>query len=88
MRDDRGVMRKVPRFFWTTEPNGYTDGDGLDQICIDRLTGKVVVRYDLGDPANYNPDYGGLSRSEYLERKKFDPSERMRLSDCQDRSGL
>lgn len=80
--------RMVARFFWTTEPNGYTDGEGLDQICIDRLTGDVVVRYDLGDPANYHPEYGGWSHSEYLERKKFDPRERVRLGDCKDRCGL
>lgn len=80
--------RMVSRFFWTTEPNGYTDGEGLDQICIDRMSGHVVVRYDLGDPANYDPNYGGRSRAEYLERKKFEPQERVRIGDCKDRCGL
>lgn len=61
----------------TTEPRvvaRYTwDVDHEDQICIDRATGKEVVRYDLGDPANYAPSYGGWSKREWLERKGLDP---------------
>ena len=70
-------MATVRRFHWTTEPNGYTDGEGLDEICIDRMTGKVIIRYDLGDPANYAHSHGGTSRSEKLERMKLDPRERI-----------
>ena len=57
--------RVVARYQW--------DQDDDDAFCIDRATGKVVVRYDLGDPANYAPSYGGWSKREWLERKGLDP---------------
>lgn len=57
--------RVVARYQW--------DADDYDQFCIDRATGKEVVRYDLGDPANYAPSYGGWSKREWLERKGLDP---------------
>jgi hypothetical protein len=34
----------VRRFEWRI--------DDEDEFCVDRLTGREVVRYDLGDPAN------------------------------------
>lgn len=55
----------VARFVW--------DQDDEDEFCIDRATGKTVVRYDLGDPANYSPAYGGWSKDEWLEKKGLDP---------------
>lgn len=70
------LSKTVSRFQWLIDDNAYGDRD-YDQVCIDRRTGQIVVRYDLGDPANYDPNYGGWSRSEYLERKGFDPTERM-----------
>lgn len=72
--------RLVRRYDWDQEcvHRGY-DYDDYDQICIDRLTGKVVVRYDLGDPANYSPAYGGWSKSEWLERKGLDPDEEIEI---------
>lgn len=71
------INEPIPRFVWSQE------GDGeyvCDAICTDRLTGKVVVRYDMGDPANHDPAYGGWSKREYLEHKKLDPDEEIELA--------
>lgn len=65
-----------PRFVWHT--HNYYDGiERSDAVCVDQATGKEVVRYDLGDPANWHSEYGGWSHDEYLERKGFDPNERI-----------
>jgi hypothetical protein len=48
--------------------------------CVDLLTGKEVCRYDLGDPADYDPNYGGHTEREMLEMKGFDPDERLPLT--------
>lgn len=69
-------MSKIERYVWSI--GGYEDED---QICIDRLTGQVIVRYDLGDPANYNPAYGGWSKDEYLEHQNRDPRAEIGISE-------
>lgn len=64
------------RYVWTTEPSIYGHHeDDKDHVCRDRLTGKVVVRYDWGDPANWSSEYGAPSDREYLSRKGLDPDE-------------
>lgn len=73
----------IPRFVWSIHEYGCgRDGDytDADQICTDRLTGQVVVRYDLGDPANYAESHGGWSKDEYLSRKGFVPDEEIEIS--------
>lgn len=62
---DLATIDVVARFVW--------DQDDEDEFCIDRATGKTVIRYDLGDPANYSPTYGGWSKDEWLENKGLDP---------------
>ena len=47
--------------------------------CIDNKTGKVVVQYDCGDPADWNPEYGGETRAEMLEGRGFDPLEKYEI---------
>jgi len=59
--------RVVARYKWDI------DDEAEEEFCIDRATGKEVVRYDLGDPANYAPSYGGWSKREWLERKGLAP---------------
>lgn len=83
MSDDQ-EPQLVSRFHWKIEEynTAYDDDIGeADQVCIDRLTGLEVVRYDLGDPANYAPSHGGWSKREYLERKGFDPDEEIAVKD-------
>lgn len=53
-----------------------------DRVCTDRLTGMEVFRYDLGDPANWNAEYGGISDDERFQRRKLDRRERIRIEDC------
>lgn len=75
---------KVLRYVWSEQGSGPMDEDGfcdMDAICTDRKTGKVIVRYDLGDPANYAPSHGGWSKNEYLERKKLDPNEEIDIDE-------
>lgn len=74
------AKRTVPRYSWRVVGSLYGHEDDEDQICVDQLTGEVIVRYDLGDPANYHPEYGGLSKGEYLERQGRDPKERIDAS--------
>lgn len=69
-------MSKIERYVWSI--SGYDDED---QICTDRLTREVIVRYDLGDPANYNPAYGGWSKDEYLEHQNRDPRAEIDISE-------
>jgi len=68
-------MGNIARYAWSQDVDDrFDDGpEWADEICVDRLTGEVIVRYDLGDPANYNPAYGGWSKDEYLENQKRDP---------------
>lgn len=58
-------------------PDDYT----YDILWVDRLTGKVVFRYDGADPANTNPYYGGLSDEQMFERKGLDIWAEISLTD-------
>lgn len=60
----------IARFAWKID-TGWDD-EICDEVCIDRLTGQEVVRYDAGDPANHHPAYGGWSKNEYLVRAGCD----------------
>lgn len=75
----------IARFVWSVHEYGGDDEFGFsadcDQICTDRLTGQVVVRYDLGDPANYAASHGGWSHEEWLRQKGFDPDAEIPLGD-------
>jgi len=44
----------------------FEDDRTYDIVWTDRLTGKVVLRYDGADPANTNPAYGAKTDAEYL----------------------
>lgn len=58
-------------------------GDNYDAVCIDTLTGKEVYRYDMGDPANTNPECGGMSQNDMLLEKGLDPHEKgWRIKSC------
>jgi hypothetical protein len=73
----------IHRFVWSIQECNFGDDDfggDADQICTDRLTDQVVVRYDLGDPANYAASHGGWSKDEYLSRKGFVPDEEIEIS--------
>lgn len=73
-------LQLVSRFVWSIdEYEGYY-GEEADQICVDRLTGQEVVRYDLGDPANYAASHGGWSKDEYLLNKGLIPDEEIDIS--------
>ena len=50
--------------------------------CIDLKTGGCVCQYDLGDPADWNPEYGGESQSDMLRNQGLDPSETIPLSEA------
>lgn len=50
------------------EPDDYT----CDCIWKDRLTGDVVLRYDVGDPANTSAAYGAPSDQERFARRDLD----------------
>ena len=74
--------RKYPLRYkvWIDE---YYDGiEVTEQVCTDRLTGKTIFRYDLGDPANYCSSHGGISDTERFENRKLDRYERVRIEDC------
>lgn len=68
--------RTIRRFQWQNNVENRW-GNFDDAICVDMKTGKIVCRYDLGDPADWNPDYGGQSRSEMLWSRGLDPNERI-----------
>jgi hypothetical protein len=67
---------------WVDEDPRDWDSTFCDQVCTDRVTGQEVFRYDLGDPANYNPEYGGYSDTERFERRGLKRSERVCVDDC------
>ncbi|MHB1086752.1 MAG: hypothetical protein ACYCZ0_03325 [Minisyncoccota bacterium] len=69
------MMSKIARYAWSEDVDDRFDEapQWADTICTDRLTGEVIVRYDMGDPANYNPAYGGWSKDQYLEEQNRDP---------------
>lgn len=75
-------MGNIARYAWSRDVDDrFDDGpEWHDEICVDRLTGEVIVRYDMGDPANYNPAYGGWSKDEYLENQGRDPREEIDIS--------
>jgi hypothetical protein len=50
-------------------------GGYCDNVWIDRLTGKEVMRYDAADPANTNPYYGAEADGDILQRSGCDISE-------------
>lgn len=60
---------KTLRYEYTyDESDEYT----CDKVWIDRLTGKVVLRYDAADPANTNSYYGARPDEESFVRKGLD----------------
>jgi hypothetical protein len=67
---------------WIDEDPRDESSTFCDQVCTDRLTGKEVFRYDLGDPANNNSEYGGISDWERFERRKLNRPERVSIDDC------
>lgn len=77
MSDVEKAPLLVRRYLW--------DEDDEDAICVDRADGRVVVRYDLGDPANYSPAYGGWSKSEWLQQKGLDPDAEIETEKCRER---
>src|SRR5262249_26031203 len=59
----------VPRYIRSIDaPDEYTH----DIVYTDRLTGKVVMRYDGADPANTNPHYGARPDSECMASRGHD----------------
>lgn len=74
-------MTTIPRYIWRSVPEPGTNdpdyGPNYLMQCWDYLTGKCVVSYDLGDPANYDPNYGGWSCEQWLEARGLDPRERI-----------
>lgn len=71
----------VARYDW------QQDEDMEDEYCVDRLTGREVVRYDLGDPANYAVSHGGWSKREWLEREGLDPDAEIDIAQAAVRIG-
>lgn len=69
---NRPPPRWKRRYQWQYPDPEY---GGSTAECIDKMTGKCVCRYDLGHPADYHPDYGGLSENEMLEQRGLDPFE-------------
>jgi hypothetical protein len=65
----------IPRFVWSI------DEANEEEVCTDRLRGSEVVRYDMGDPANYAKSHGGWSKREWLEHKGLDPDAEIPLAD-------
>lgn len=55
-----------------------------DECCLDRKTNTTIISYDLGDPANYNPSYGGWSKAEYLKNVSRDPDEEIDVSESRE----
>ncbi|RVM91493.1 hypothetical protein [Sinorhizobium meliloti] len=75
---DAEAPTMIARFAWKLD-TGFDD-EICDEVCVDRLTGQEVVRYDAGDPANHNPAYGGWSKREYLARAGCDPDAEIDIS--------
>lgn len=66
---DVAQPKLVRRYVQTHDaPDQYT----YDIIWTDRLTGKVVMRYDGADPANTNPSYGAVPDETCFARKGLD----------------
>ncbi len=64
----------------------YTDECDIanicDQVWVDQLTGKEIIRYDLADPANTNSYYGAISDEEMFRRRDLDPYEVIPAADA------
>lgn len=62
----------------TYEPDDYT----YDIMWIDRTTGRSVYSYDGGDPANYNPAYGGVSDADAFAEMGLDIMDECSIGQC------
>lgn len=62
----------------THQPDDYT----YDIAWVDRLTGETVLSYDGGDPANYDPAYGGESDEDSFTRKGLAFYDEVELAKC------
>ena len=62
---------------WVDEDQHDYNSTFCDQVFTDRLTGRIVIRYDLGDPANR-----GFPEEEKFRRLGLDMRERVNLEDC------
>lgn len=67
------------RFYRTCEMLRSTH---CDRVIFDLTTGMQIIRYDLGDPANRDPDYGAITDDERLRRRGYDPMQRVALTEC------
>lgn len=63
---------KIKRYQSATDESS---ADLCDRVWVDRLTGKVVIRYDLADPANTNSYYGAESDEAMFASVGLDPYE-------------
>lgn len=71
-----GLVRRYERR--TDEPDEYT----YDILYVDRLTGKVVMRYDGADPANTSAAYGASSDEDCFKAKGLDFHEEVEVGRC------
>lgn len=76
--EDSDLVPMIRRYDVRSDPIGYEDG--CDRVIVDRLTGEEILRYDLGDPANYSPSHGGLSDKDCLETMNRDIHEEIEAS--------
>lgn len=69
----------VPRFWRGVDAPDRTT---YDIVYYDKLTGRVVLRYDGADPANTRFDYGALTDADLLKRMGLDIGELVDPSKC------
>lgn len=55
--------------------------DDCDVIWRDRKTGAVVIHYDGGDPAEWDPKRGGMSDTDRMKSLGLDPNAEIRVSE-------
>jgi hypothetical protein len=64
----------IHRYTWRYwQPDEIT----CDKVWFDLKTGKIVRRYDAADPANADPNYGGIPDSEWFLDHDLDMREKI-----------
>lgn len=81
MTEVQMVRRYHARTYDGAVDYGY-DSTRADRYYVDRKTGRYCCRYDLGDPADWHPEYGGASDFDRFADAGRDLYEMMSETDC------
>jgi hypothetical protein len=83
--DDKDLPdpKMINRYVKRNSVRHEDDQDDIDIFWVDRVTGREMVRWDGGDPAN-GPARGGYSDRDWLINAGGDPDEEVPIDRCKD----